>query len=74
MPCRFLGSPKVARLALVESRANRPIRPESRQRLPKTTRQSGRSLETRNAFDVAILSCIRSDCSGKNIRVPMAMR
>ena len=25
-------------------------------------------------FDVAILACIRSDCSGKNIRVPMAMR
>jgi len=38
------------------------------------TGQSARSLETRNAFDVAILARIRLDSSGKNSRVPMAMR
>jgi hypothetical protein len=41
---------------------------------PRVTGQSGRSLETRDAFDIAILTCIRLDCSGKNSRVPMAMR
>ena len=48
--------------------------PLPRQQPAKTTRQSGRSLKTRSAVDVAILACIRSRCSGKNIRVPMAMR
>ena len=57
-----------------EIRVEKPTVPLPRQQLAKTTRQSGRSLKTRSAVDIAILACIRSRCSGKNIRVPMAMR